>query len=53
MKIPRLLIFSSDPAIVGLARLPKALKNVGFEVAAICFPQSFIAKTRYLDRIFF
>jgi glutathione synthase/RimK-type ligase-like ATP-grasp enzyme len=53
MKIPRLLIFSSDPAIMGLARLPKALKNAGFEVAAICFPQSFIAKTRYLDRIFF
>ncbi len=52
MGMPRLLIFSCDPSYSGLARLPKSIKAAGFEVAALCFPQSFLAKTRYLDQIF-
>ena len=48
----RLLIFSADPTYFGLARLPQALKNAGFEVAALCLPEALLAKTRYLDRLF-
>jgi hypothetical protein len=48
----RLLIFSTDPKFSGLARLPKMLKATGFEVAALCLPTAFLAKTRYLDRHF-
>ena len=50
--MPKLLIFSSDPTYIGLARLPKALKIAGFEVAALCLEEAFLAKTRYLDQIF-
>lgn len=53
MGVPKLLIFSSDSTYSGLARLPKTLKNAGFEVAALCWSNAFIAKTRYLDRLFF
>jgi len=48
----KLLIFSTDSAYSGLARLPKALKDAGFEVAALCRENAFLAKTRYLDQLF-
>ncbi|HVT12267.1 MAG TPA: hypothetical protein VHE55_08365 [Fimbriimonadaceae bacterium] len=32
------------------ARLPKALADGGFEVAAICYPDALISLTRYVDR---
>lgn len=33
----------------GISRLPSGLKRVGFDVAALCPRNSFLAKTRYLD----
>ena len=46
---PVVLIFSVDPTFSGLARLPKTLKESGFEVIALCSPKAFLAKTRYLN----
>src|SRR5471032_1860588 len=48
---PKVLIVSLEiwPAI---ARLPKALQQSGFEVAALCHRDSFLATTRYLDKLF-
>lgn len=37
----------------GPARFPKALKNVGFEVAAVCGKDDLLAKTDYVDRYFY
>ncbi|HUA68479.1 MAG TPA: hypothetical protein VMA13_08020 [Candidatus Saccharimonadales bacterium] len=48
---PKTLIVSLEswPTI---ARLPKALQQSGFEVAALCYRNSFLAATRYLDQLF-
>ena len=50
-KKPKLLILTVENW-GGIARLPKALKNAGFEVAVVCPSISFIAKTLYVDEVF-
>jgi glutathione synthase/RimK-type ligase-like ATP-grasp enzyme len=46
----RILLFNIHPQRKAIARLPKALKSVGFKVAILCTPQSFLSKTRHTDR---
>ena len=36
----------------GSARLPKELQRAGIQVALVCRPQSFLAKTRFYDERF-
>lgn len=35
----------------GISRLPAALKRAGFSVAALCPRRSFLAKTKFIDRL--
>lgn len=48
----RILVFSLMPGWVGISRLPKALKQEGFEVIGLCQSTSYLAKTVYLDMQF-
>jgi hypothetical protein len=50
-KRPKLLIVALDNWH-SIARLPRTLQRAGFEVAALCCPNSFLASTRYLDQCF-
>lgn len=47
-----ILIFTIQQYWIGIARLPKVLQEAGFKVGVLCFPKSYIAKTRYLDKLF-
>ncbi len=49
---PRILIVSLEKW-QAISRLPKALQQSGFEVAALCYPNSYLATTRHLDQLFF
>jgi len=49
---PKVLIVSLETWEI-IARLPKALQKSGFEVAALCHRDSFLATTRYVDQLFF
>jgi hypothetical protein len=49
----KVLIIAIDRERTGLARLPKALKEAGFEVGILCFSNSFLAKTIHVDKSFF
>jgi hypothetical protein len=44
----RLIVFNVD-LWIGTARLPAALKRTGFEVAALCTADTFLASTRHVD----
>lgn len=46
----RVLVFCVDRNWTGIARLPHALADAGFDVACLCDPHSWIARTRYLAR---
>ncbi|MBD2105156.1 ATP-grasp domain-containing protein [Leptolyngbya sp. FACHB-261] len=46
------LVFSVDRERLGIARLPKALQQVGFKVGVLCHPLSFLAKTGHVDQRF-
>ena len=35
---------------LGISRMPATLKKAGFEVVALCTPDSYLAKTRFVDR---
>jgi Carbamoyl-phosphate synthase L chain, ATP binding domain len=47
---PKILIVAFENW-TAIARLPKALQRAGFEVAAICPANSYLATTQYLDHI--
>lgn len=47
----RVLIFTLEIWHM-IARLPKVLRQAGFEVAALCPPDSFLTATRHLDELF-
>src|SRR4051794_5284409 len=46
----RALIVGLAPGWLGIARLPGALKQAGFEVAAFARAGSYLLQTRHLDR---
>jgi glutathione synthase/RimK-type ligase-like ATP-grasp enzyme len=46
------LIFATGN-LMGIARLPKALQQNGFNVSILCSQDSYISKTRFTDRRFF
>jgi predicted ATP-grasp superfamily ATP-dependent carboligase len=48
---PKILIVALENW-AAIARLPKALQQAGFEVAALCHQDSYLGSTRYLDRLF-
>ncbi|MBI5711135.1 MAG: hypothetical protein HZC42_12670 [Candidatus Eisenbacteria bacterium] len=48
----RVLIFALESHWVGIPRLPKALREAGFEVAALCPRSSYLSLTRFLDQRF-
>ena len=45
----RILVVARCNGWTGIARLPKALQHAGFKVAVLCYPEAFLAKTRYVD----
>jgi predicted ATP-grasp superfamily ATP-dependent carboligase len=47
-----IFIFAINKRWSGIARLPKALKHSGFNVIALCNEDSFLANTKYIDRLF-
>ena len=47
-----ILIFAIEQYWIGTARLPKVLQEAGFQVGVLCFPESYIAKTRYINELF-
>jgi len=49
---PRILIVSFDRKRTGIARLPRALQDAGFEVGIACFKDSHLAVTRFRDQFF-
>lgn len=49
---PRVLVVLHSSAWTGIARLPRALALAGFEVAALCPTDSFLALTRFNHRRF-
>jgi Carbamoyl-phosphate synthase L chain, ATP binding domain len=49
---PKVLIIAFQENWVAIARLPKALQQAGFAVAALCPPNSYLAATKYLDGLF-
>ena len=49
----RLLVVARCRGWMGIARLPKALQKAGFKVAVLCYPDAFLAKTRYVDSFYF
>ena len=46
----RALIVGLAPGWLGIARLPGALKQAGFEVAAFARAESYLLQTRHVDR---
>ena len=38
---------------MGIARMPKALQKAGFDAVALCYPDTFLAKTRYVNSFYF
>lgn len=46
----RVLVFCVHHSWTGITRLPHALADAGFEVACLCDPRSYIARTRFLAR---
>ena len=49
---PKILIVGLDNWH-SIARLPRALQAAGFEVAALCYPNGYLASTRHLNDLFF
>ena len=49
---PKVLIVALQENWVAIARLPKALQQAGFAVAALCPRNSYLAVTRYLDQFY-
>ena len=49
---PKILIVALDNWH-SIARLPAALQAAGFEVAALCYPNSYLASTRHLNHLIF
>ena len=49
---PRVLIVSIEKSWVAIVQLPKYLQRAGFEVAALCYCDSLLAFTQYLDALF-
>lgn len=47
------LLLAANPHLVGIARVPRALKESGFSVGALCVRTSFLAKTRHLDHCWY
>lgn len=45
------MIIASAEDWTGISRLPAALKRAGFSVSALCPQRSFLAKTRFIDRL--
>lgn len=48
--MPRALILLMSRSWMGIARLPRALAMAGWDVASLCQENSFLAKTRFVDK---
>jgi hypothetical protein len=48
---PKILIVGLE-SWAGVARLPHALQDAGFEVGVACFEDNYLAATRFRDRFF-
>lgn len=48
---PKILIVGLE-SWAGVARLPRALQDAGFEVGVACFEDNYLAATRFRDRFF-
>lgn len=48
---PIIIIISQIKERQGISRLPAALKSSGFEVMALCHADSYLAKTKYVDKL--
>ena len=46
--MPRVLVLALENWL-GAARLPKALRSAGFEVSVLCYPNTLISLTKYID----
>ncbi len=49
---PIIVIISLRKEWLGVSRLPRVLQKAGFRVEAICHPGSYLAKTRYIDKLY-
>ncbi len=48
----KILLFSLIPKWINIARLPRALQRVGFEVGVACAEKSYLTATRFRDQTF-
>ncbi len=50
--VPNIFIVSIMPYWLGISRLPKALKDQGFNVICLCDSKSYLAKSQFIDRLY-
>lgn len=48
---PKTVLIFATGNLLGIARFPKSLHEAGFKVAALCPPECFISKTRYVSQV--